>query len=96
MKQKKGHALQLISLTCFCMLFYLLVIPFSLYAQNVENLRIEKVQEDGLSNDNINCISQDNDGFIWIGTHEGLFRYDGYSFKAFRNFPGNEIGRAVV
>lgn len=28
-------------------------------------------------------IVQDDEGFIWIGTQEGLYRYDGYNFKAF-------------
>jgi len=42
----------------------------------------------------INCISQDEYGFLWIGTYRGLFRYDGYQminfstinpqFKAFK------------
>jgi len=36
--------------------------------------------EQGLSNSNVNCIVQDGDGFIWIGTENGLNRYDGYKF----------------
>src|SRR5258708_34638159 len=58
-------------------------------AQNIDNLNIEKVQGDGLANNAIVCISQDNNGFLWFGTAEGLFRYDGYSFRAFKNFPGD-------
>ena len=33
----------------------------------------------GLSQNSINCILQDRDGFLWIGTWSGLIRYDGYS-----------------
>jgi len=33
----------------------------------------------GLPNGSINCVGQDETGFIWIGTWKGLFRYDGYS-----------------
>lgn len=34
----------------------------------------------GLSQATATCLIQDKDGFIWIGTHDGLNRYDGYSF----------------
>ncbi|MFT4720795.1 MAG: PAS domain S-box-containing protein [Candidatus Azotimanducaceae bacterium] len=39
--------------------------------------------ESGLSQAAVSSITQDAEGFIWIGTQEGLNRYDGYSFKTF-------------
>ncbi len=39
----------------------------------------------GLSNNKVNCIIQDHRGFIWIGTDDGLNRYDGYRFEIFRH-----------
>jgi signal transduction histidine kinase/ligand-binding sensor domain-containing protein/CheY-like chemotaxis protein len=45
--------------------------------------------EDGLSQAAVNVILQDNKGFMWFGTQEGLNRYDGYSFKVFLNNPEN-------
>lgn len=69
--------------------FYLLCLTTALSAQNIDNLYIEKVQEEGLSTDFIVCITQDSNGFMWFGTSEGLFKYDGYSFKAFKNSPGD-------
>lgn len=36
--------------------------------------------EQGLPHKLVNCITQDNRGFMWVGTANGLFRYDGYSF----------------
>lgn len=43
---------------------------------------------DGLSQMSINAILQDRRGFLWIGTEDGLNRYDGYEIKVFKNRPG--------
>ncbi len=43
--------------------------------------------EDGLSNNAVVCCLQDNKGFLWFGTKDGLDRFDGYTFKIFRNIP---------
>lgn len=42
---------------------------------------------DGLSQSAVNCITQDRQGFIWIGTQDGLNLYDGYSFRVFKSNP---------
>jgi len=42
---------------------------------------------DGLSHNNINCILLSNRGFLWIGTKNGLNRYDGYHFINIKNIP---------
>lgn len=39
---------------------------------------------DGLSHNQVNCSVQDQHGFIWFGTLDGLNRFDGYNFKVFR------------
>ena len=39
----------------------------------------------GLSNNSVRCVIQDHHGFIWMGTYDGLNRYDGREFKVFRN-----------
>jgi ligand-binding sensor domain-containing protein/signal transduction histidine kinase len=43
--------------------------------------------EQGLSNNTVFCSAQDSRGFFWMGTKDGLNRFDGYSFKIFRNDP---------
>jgi len=45
--------------------------------------------KEGLSQSTINCIHQDFRGFIWIGTFDGLNRYDGHQFKIYRENPLN-------
>ena len=50
--------------------------------------RIDKLgTEEGLSEGYVYTIHQDKTGFIWIGTHSGLNRYDGYGFKVFQYMP---------
>ena len=51
----------------------------------VEYLGIER----GLSNNVVTSIYQDQDGFMWFGTYDGLNRYDGYGFKVYRNIIGD-------
>jgi len=40
---------------------------------------------EGLSQNTVSSIMQDKKGFIWIGTNDGLNRYDGYEFKIYKN-----------
>ncbi len=40
--------------------------------------------EDGLSSNHVNCVTKDSRGFIWVGTDNGLNRFDGYTFTTLR------------
>lgn len=46
--------------------------------------------EKGLSQSNARAIVQDKEGFLWIGTWDGLNRYDGYSFKHYQYNPAEK------
>jgi len=52
-------------------------------------------QEHGLPQDTIRAIAQTSDGYLWLGTDEGLARFDGYEFAVFNkdsgDLPGNSI-----
>lgn len=45
--------------------------------------------KNGLPQNSVLAILQDNTGFIWMGTDDGLARFDGYQFQVFRHQPGN-------
>ena len=55
------------------------------------NVRFETVSlEQGLSQATVQTLLQDRRGFIWIGTQEGLNRYDGYDVKVYTRDPDDE------
>src|SRR5215831_10507408 len=38
----------------------------------------------GLSNNKVKCLIQDKQGFLWVGTTDGLNRFDGVNFVVYR------------
>ena len=45
---------------------------------------------DGLVSGQINDLYQDRQGYLWIATEDGLYRFDGMDFTAFRHRSGDE------
>ncbi len=72
----------------FCIIIFLLLLySVSLTAQ-YDNIKFEHISvEQGLSYETVTCILQDNHGFIWFGTEDGLNLYDGYQFTTYRHDP---------
>jgi len=71
-------------------LFVLLLSSWMVVAQSYQFKHLEV--SDGLSNNSVNTICKDRDGFMWFGTTTGLNRYDGYTFKIYQhaeNDPGS-------
>ncbi len=64
-----------------------LLLP-ALGAAEAPDLRFERISIDqGLSQNSLTALMQDRMGFLWIGTDDGLNRYDGYRFETLRNSP---------
>lgn len=51
---------------------------------------------DGLSDNDVTCFYKDRRGFMWIGTRNGLNRYDGHEFRIFRPGLYNSISNEVI
>ncbi len=51
--------------------------------------RTNWTQEHGLPQDTIRAITQTPDGFLWLGTDEGLARFDGYEFRVYNKAKGD-------
>lgn len=62
---------------------------FALFGQGFEH-RISRITDErGKDPGATFAIAEDQRGFIWFGTVDGLYRYDGYNFKTFRNDKNN-------
>ena len=60
------------------------------WAAPVSEARFDNfTQEDGLSNNMVQCIYQDKEGWMWFGSSQGLNRYDGYKFRTYRSDDGS-------
>ncbi|MEP6674288.1 MAG: two-component regulator propeller domain-containing protein, partial [Ferruginibacter sp.] len=46
-------------------------------------------EENGLSDNHVNCVYKDKEGLLWIGTSDGLNLLDGSSIKVFRHIDGD-------
>jgi len=65
-------------------ILFLLLCTVVCRSQQTHSLRVNRISVvDGLKSNSIYCIKQDRRGFIWIGTENGLSRYDGYRFVNF-------------
>lgn len=72
-----------ISLFCIISLANLII------AQSLENSFERFTHAQGLSQLTGNTILQDSHGFLWVGTNDGLNRFDGYNFRIFRKAHGD-------
>ena len=72
----------------FAVCFFFLFWAGNCIASDTLSVRYLGIDQ-GLSNNAVTCIYRDHNGFMWFGTYDGLNRYDGYSFRVFRNSIGD-------
>lgn len=69
--------------------FALIVCSTSLYSQiDYQFDHLGQINE--MANTSVTAITQDDKGFIWFGTTNGLIRYDGFKVKLFKHDPQNK------
>ena len=80
---KDLRRLKTIFLIIILMLLIVLSIPTKLSAAG--NVQFEHITvNQGLSQSNVICMLQDSRGYIWMGTQDGLNKYDGYNFTVYK------------
>jgi signal transduction histidine kinase/ligand-binding sensor domain-containing protein/DNA-binding response OmpR family regulator len=68
------------------LLFLLITLSFSAANPNLTKIDVTNLNvNSGLASNEVTCVLQDNMGFMWFGTTNGLCRYDGYQFKTYRS-----------
>jgi len=74
------------------LIFYIICFGLAnLLSAQTSQIRFKRLTiNDGLSLSSVYCIYQDSKGFMWIGTEDGLNRFDGKNFKIFRDNPDQQ------
>ncbi len=81
-----GSKAKTICYLLFTFLLSFLINSSSLPAQ-VPGIDFKKVplKVDGGFSEGVNAIAQDQEGFLWLSSSNGLVKYDGYEFKVYRS-----------
>ncbi len=77
----------LLSLLCFVLASLLTALPCA--AQVSPSINLVPLHIQGFPDCDITSLVKDRDGFLWIGTNEGLMRYDGINLDVYREVPGD-------
>jgi len=79
----------------YCLLLLILVFPAKSNIQDYRYRKAFKVQrlslEQGLASSVVQDIIQDQQGYIWVATEDGLSRFDSYEFKNYRHDHKNKF-----
>lgn len=73
------------------MLFIACIAAISLSCAQLPHTFTQYTSEDGLSQKTVQSILQDHKGLMWFATWDGLYKFDGYTFKNYKAHPGDNI-----
>lgn len=68
-------------------MLFAIMLAGSTSAQPFKNINVAE----GLCNSVVKCFAQDEDGFMWMGTFNGLCHYDGFGFTTYRHIDGDTL-----
>ena len=80
----------------FIFVFDVFLVPLFLFSLNPGKKLSQYIMDkweiqQGLPQNSVSSITQTADGYLWLGTEEGLVRYDGKQFKVFRKSGAGQL-----
>ena len=66
---------------CLCPV-WLWAMPPEYFSDNGDNLKIHVLKD--IPENDVDCVFKDSRGYVWIGSLDGLHRYDGYGYKTYQ------------
>ncbi len=105
MQRSKKETIILLNEKLIGFLFIILVLSIQGISQNNHDIKFDRITsenfkvEKGLSQNSANCVLQDSKGYIWIGTWDGLNRFDGYNFVTYKSSitgNSNELSNQTI
>ncbi len=76
------------SITRFSLVLFFVFTTLELYAQSFQRF----LNKDGFNQNTVNAIEEGYHGYLWLGTPNGLFKYDGYEFINLSNDIAKNLG----
>ena len=82
---------RLLKIILLAIIINLTLINTNQYVSAKEHINFKNISiEEGLEQATVETLFQDRKGYIWLGTNDGLNRYNGYQFKTYRYEEDNE------
>lgn len=73
-------------------LFTFCILSITVCLAQLPHTFTQYTSKDGLAQKTIQGIMQDHKGIMWFATWDGLYKFDGYTFKNYKAQPGDSIG----
>lgn len=84
------------------MKYKIICLYLALFFSCLAPLHAQRGYQHQISNQNVTCMTQDNDGFLWIGTNHGLNRFDGNNYLHYlanegeANLPNDDVLSVIL